>query len=154
MIVMAGDTLFQVSWIGGDLEEVKPIARKILDETVWLTDDDYVKKENDEYRTNVEVKDFFENIVSGKSYFAGWKGELWLWGTVGKFTDIEYFLKMTIPFFKELWEKEIVLESRNVVIVDEFSDSHARIYVLSYDEEKQEAAVSEPFHNPELTWGT
>jgi len=150
---MGGTTLLQVSWIDGEQEEIKPIAQRMLDETVWLTDEDYVKKRNLDYNTNMEVKDFLESIVSEKSCFKGWKNILWLWGTVGKFTDIEYFLKMIIPFFKELWEKEIILEERRVVIIENYSESHAKIRVISYDENEKEVKVSMPLWDGELRWG-
>lgn len=150
---MAGTTLLQVSWIDGEQEEIKPIAQRMLDETVWLTDEDYVKKSNLDYNTNMEVKDFLESIVSEKSCFKGWKGILWLWGTLGKFTDIKYFLKMIIPFFKELWEKEIILEERRVIIIENYNESHAKIYVISYDENEKEVKVSMPFWDRELRWG-
>ena len=131
---MAGDHLIQISWNGGDLAEVRPYAlkyhKKVIDKPEYSTEAGKVKL--------WEAERFFEEAASGKSYFGGIRGNLWLWGTVAKFPDMEAFLQEIIPFFKELWEKDIILKLRPVLLFDEHMDEHAKWHIIIYNDKDNE----------------
>jgi hypothetical protein len=126
---MGGSHLIQISWNGGDLEEVRPYALKYI-EAIHNKNIETPDYKDEMYDAEL----FFESIESGKSYFGGTKGQLWCWGTIAKFPDMEIFLEVTVPFFKELWEKEIILKQRTVVLFDEHDDEHPKIHMIIYND--------------------
>lgn len=156
---MAGDHMIQISWNGGNPEEIKPYAQKYYSKAI-----EYTGKYSHVKDALWESKMFFEEIILGKSYFGGSKGDLWLWGTVAKFPDMDIYLEAVLPFFKELWEKEIILKQRTVILFDEHSDESASMRIIVYNSQENdyyyknlpenEVSVIGPYTVTEMCWRT
>lgn len=147
---MAGDTLLQLSWNGGAIEDVVPVARKYYRE---LIDKRHHLSEQDKDDT-LEAEWFLNDVQFARSYFGWLKGDLWCWGMVSKFPDLDIFGKYVHPFFKELWEQKIILRLRPVILFYERGDENANMYRIKYDEENKDVVVEGPFKFEGLCWET
>lgn len=110
----------QVSWAGGGTkEEVQELAKR------W---------HGKSWKGCPEARWFFEDVVSGKSYFSGPKGTLWAWGTVGNYSDPDEFIKVTKEFFDEMYKANYLFEHDRVIFFCEPEQNESvQIYQRSSD---------------------
>lgn len=134
----------EISWNGGRPEDVCPIAEKF--KITYLNKFD-VPENHVRY-----AADFFYQVASGKSYFPGEKGDLWVWGKINSTCDFEKMLDLLVPFFKELYTerrtadnliKRISLPSDWIVAFYEPEQTqNVQIFQFIYDRDSRELKLS------------
>ncbi len=147
-----------ISWENGtvigcsDVEKIKTIAERYV-EMYRKYDEDMdnicekernkkLKNEelsNNDYKKYIELSDkciseasinMLENIASGKAYFEGSKGGIWLTGGIFNYTPTYIVLDELLDFFKEL--KKVNSIHGNIVGIRESEQSdEADIYILN-----------------------
>lgn len=146
-----------ISWENGttigysDVEKIKTIAKiyvkmyRKYDEDIDIFEEERNKKlKNEEWSNNDHKKygelidkciseasiNMLENVASGKAYFEGSKGGIWLTGGIFNYTPNYIVLDELFDFFKEL--KKVNSIHGNVVEIREYEQSdETDIYILN-----------------------
>jgi len=95
---------------------------------------------------------FLRELTKKKNYNAGAKGELFTWGIVGNFIDVDDFVDKLAPLFKKMLEKEVCVSSYNHILVFEEKEEsdHARAIEIFLDDERSLKVVE---HVCPFRWG-
>jgi hypothetical protein len=106
----------QVSWGGGEPDEVSPLAMKHASAVAASFTDPVLDWEQ-------AVLVFLRDVGSGKAYFGGSKGDFWVWGTIGNYLSVDKFVEYVKPFFTELYGSGILPDHHRVVFMCEKEQS-------------------------------
>ena len=150
-----------ICWEGGhaighaDPEKIKSIAVKYVDryKSYELEYDKLVKEEKQKKLRKEELSEndnkrykdlenltvsyatisILENISSGKAYFKGSKGCLWISGGIYNYTDGYTVLDELKDFFKELWDNRCFGIGDVVCFYESEQSGEANVMILDVD---------------------
>jgi len=141
---MSCNVFLSVIWRSREKYKEIEIAKKYLEK--------YKEKLNyDDHRWYYrEVLKFFESIVNEKSFFEGINGDIWQFSIIGNFTEYYEFIELIKYYFKELYEKEILIEGKyegdRVLILVEVEQTYKmKIFNLYFDEYINDIVIIENY---------
>jgi hypothetical protein len=116
--VMAYDCHIHVCFEIADAFELKHVAQEMLSS---IATEDW--SFNSKYDRDAAA--MIEYFAEGSGTVSGPKGDLAMWGYVGNHADLTRFITATTPFWRSLFEREVMLDFWRIVIFFEAEQTKA-----------------------------